>query len=61
MADDGSITDLFASLAGQEIPGGCSECSAYQTVREEVPRIFRLLIHHDNDCPVLRAAKAGTN
>jgi hypothetical protein len=55
------IRPLFDALAGKRIPGGCSICTAEQRLEEIAPNVWSLLIAHDDDCPVLRAAKAGTN
>ena len=54
-----SLEDLFSQTEREPIRGGCDQCSAYQTVIVEEPGIYRLTVHHDDWCPVLRAAKAG--
>ena len=51
----------FSSLAGQKIPGGCDCCDAYQTLEEVAPGIHTLTVHHDDDCPFLRARQAEAN
>lgn len=43
------------TLIGKETPGGCSDCSAFQTVRRDRDGIFRLTVHHDESCPWLAA------
>ncbi len=53
--------DLFGELAGEQIPGGCDRCDAYQTVVTLVPGVDSLTVHHDDWCPVLRAMNAETN
>ena len=60
---DGTLANLFASLADKELVGGCDCCSAVQRLSEDVamPGVWHLIIHHDDDCPVLRAHKAVTN
>jgi hypothetical protein len=45
----------FSNLTGQEIPGGCDGCDAFQTVREEEPGVWVLVVHHDDDCRFYRA------
>ena len=55
MTDDSTIGNLFASLAGQEIPGGCSKCDAVQEMTEVAPGIWSLWIAHDDACPFYRA------
>ncbi len=53
----------FGALAGREIPGGCDRCDAYQTMTEDhvLPGVWHLTVHHDDDCPAMRARKAGAN
>ncbi len=53
--------DLFGQIQGQQIPGGCDQCDAYQTVTTVAPGVHSLTVHHDTWCPVLRAIKARTN
>ncbi len=59
MADP--IGPFFSSLAGKRIPGGCPECDAEQRLEEVAPNVWSLVIGHDDECPVLRAKKAGAN
>ncbi len=49
------LTQLFGPLDGAQIPGGCDECDAYQTVTPTTAGVWNLTIHHDDDCPVLAA------
>ena len=60
---DGTLDALFNSLAGRELPGGCDDCNAVQTMKEDdsMPGVWHLVIHHDDGCPVLRAREAGAN
>jgi hypothetical protein len=53
----------FSDLVGRETPGGCSECDAYQTVREEAEGVWVLTVHHDERCRFYRARvrKGGAN
>jgi hypothetical protein len=55
------IDDLFRKAHGKQIPGGCEDCDAYQTMDEVRPRVHMLTVHHDDDCPTLRAMKADEN
>lgn len=46
--------DQFGALRayiGKETPGGCADCDAYQTVKEEFPGCFVVTVHHDDWCP----------
>jgi len=55
------VVDLFSHLAGQEIPGGCERCDAYQTVSAVAPGVWSLIVHHTTACPTWRARAAGAN
>lgn len=57
------LASLFGGLAGERVPGGCDRCSAYQTVTEDERdlRVWHLVVHHDEDCPVARTIRAGMN
>lgn len=35
------------------MPGGCDDCNAYQTFREQEPGVYVLTVHHDDGCPFL--------
>jgi hypothetical protein len=59
--DDDTLQHLFDSLAGQELPGGCPDCDAYQEMTELQPGVWSLIVFHDDDCPQWRARNAGTN
>jgi hypothetical protein len=47
----GRITNMFGALDGAEIPGGCDDCDAYQTVRPITAGGWSLTTHHDDWCP----------
>jgi hypothetical protein len=53
--------ELFRRIEGEQIPGGCDRCDAYQTVEIESPGMHVIRIHHDDWCPVLKAMQAGEN
>lgn len=61
--NDGTLSSFFASLADQELAGGCDQCEAVQTLVEDTRYVgvWHLTISHDDDCPVLRAMTAGSN
>jgi hypothetical protein len=50
---DGTLDNLFNALAGQELPGGCDDCNAVQTLSEDKahPGVWHLVIQHDDGCP----------
>lgn len=50
-----SLSALAAALVGQRIPGGCDDCTAYQTMTQDAPGVYRLTVHHDGTCPSYRA------
>ncbi len=47
------LRDLYHQLDGQDIPGGCDHCDAFQKMRP-VPgsegMVWRLTTFHDDDC-----------
>jgi hypothetical protein len=54
--------ELFKNLKeGEQIPGGCDSCDAYQTVDTPTPGIHMITVHHDDWCPFLRARNAESN
>ena len=52
--------DFFASLIGQEIPGGCDDCDAYQRMSRHETGTWIHTIHHDHDCAVLARIERTT-
>ncbi len=50
-----SFLDGMAGLEGMRVPGGCDDCSAYQTVDASQAPIYRVNVHHDASCPSYRA------
>lgn len=42
------------AMAGLRIPGGCDDCTAYQTMTSEADGLYELLVHHDVTCPFYR-------
>ncbi len=61
MTDDrpepGPLASMAAALEGAQVPGGCDQCAAYQTVERdsEYPSLTHLTTHHDEWCPFLAA------
>jgi hypothetical protein len=53
--------DLFRSLEGSEIPGGCDQCNAVQRTTEVIPGVWSVIVAHDDDCPTQRIKKAKVN
>lgn len=47
-----TMLDAMAVLG--RIPGGCEDCSAYQTIDHTEPGIYNLTVHHDASCPNYR-------
>lgn len=52
-----SLVNTFGPLDGQRIEGGCQHCDAYQTVDPMAAGAWVLTVHHDDWCPVLKAAQ----
>jgi len=58
------MTSLSAleALTGRRIPGGCDDCSAYQTVKrlpaDQWGSVYVLTVHHDDTCPFYAGRKA---
>jgi hypothetical protein len=60
-AEMSAFDELFKKIEGESIPGGCDQCEAYQIVEELSPGVHSLNIHHDDNCPVLRASRSKAN
>jgi hypothetical protein len=56
-----SFDDLFSQVEDQPIPGGCDMCDAYQIVETVSPGVHVLNVHHDEECPILRASRSQAN
>jgi len=48
------LVNVLGVLDGAEVPGGCDDCDAYQTVAAVERGIWVVTVHHDDDCPTLR-------
>lgn len=55
MSDDAA--SVLDALTGRRLPGGCDDCTAYQTVQQQTPGVFLLTVHHDDSCPTYRAMR----
>ncbi len=51
------VASALDHLAGRRLPGGCDDCHAYQTVEQQAPGVYVLLVHHDDTCPDYRAMR----
>jgi hypothetical protein len=51
------LDDLFRQAEANEIPGGCDQCEAYQTVESTSPGVHMIFVHHDDLCPILQASR----
>lgn len=49
----------FSHLIGLEIPGGCDDCDAHQTMSRHESGSWILGIHHDADCPFYTSIPRG--
>jgi hypothetical protein len=52
-----SISDLFESMAGRRIPGGCDDCDAYQEMTKQ-HGIYVMTVNHDDTCPTWQQIRA---
>jgi hypothetical protein len=46
-----TLRDLYQQLDGEQIPGGCPDCDAYQTMAPLEAMVWRMRVHHDDECP----------
>jgi hypothetical protein len=51
------VARQLGPLDGERISGGCNTCDAYQTVKPAVAGVWRITVHHDEECPTLAAMK----
>jgi hypothetical protein len=42
---------MLGPLDGAKVPGGCDSCNAYQTVGQLDAGLWKITVHHDDDCP----------
>jgi hypothetical protein len=53
--------DALFIKEGEEVPGACDRCRAYQTMEEVTPGVHKLTVHHADWCPSRRSKNAGAN
>jgi hypothetical protein len=58
-AAQASILRTLGPLEGARIPGGCDGCDAYQTVDAVESGVWKITVHHDDGCPVLKRIERG--
>jgi hypothetical protein len=53
------VTRYMQQFVGQQVPGGCELCDAYQTVEQdaEYEDFWMVHVHHDDWCPMLNAER----
>lgn len=56
----GELVNTLGALDGERIPGGCDSCDAFQTVEAERAGVWHLTVHHDPECPLLKAKQGRT-
>jgi len=49
------LAQMLGRLEGARIPGGCDHCNAYQTAAPLRAGVWRLTVHHDQDCAWMRS------
>lgn len=49
-----AMANALGPMDGAQIPGGCDQCDAYQTVTPVEVGVWSLTVHHDDWCPILR-------
>ncbi len=54
-------TSALDTLTGRRFPGGCDDCTAYQTVEQQAPGVYLLTVHHDDTCPDYQAMRPRRN
>jgi len=51
------LVDLLGPLDGLNLPGGCPDCTATQTVRAIRAVLWQIEILHEPTCPTLAARR----
>ncbi|MDP9431752.1 MAG: hypothetical protein M3P91_03275 [Actinomycetota bacterium] len=54
-ARQAATSSALDGLTGRRLPGGCDDCTAFQTVEQQASGVYVLLVHHDDTCPDYRA------
>lgn len=55
-----AILRQLGPLDGQEIPGGCDHCDAYQKIELVERGLWMLNVYHDDACPFLAQYEGRT-
>lgn len=53
-----AMTAKLGPLEGAQIPGGCDDCDAYQTVEPMFAGAWTITVHHDGWCPFYARVEA---
>ncbi len=56
---DDLLRDLYGTLDGARVPGGCRHCAAYQTLAPVEAGLWTVTVHHDDRCPWFRRRGAS--
>ena len=56
-----SIQHSARPFEGARIPGGCTDCDAYQTTEALEDGVWKVTVHHDDGCPVLKRIEKARN
>jgi len=49
-----TVPSVLDAMTGHRMPGGCKDCSAYQTLDRHDTGVYILTVHHDDTCPAYR-------
>lgn len=53
------VADALADFIGHQVPGGCEDCGAFQTLEREAVGVYVVRVFHDQSCPWWRGSLAG--
>lgn len=54
------VSNVLDQMTGHRMPGGCDDCTAYQTLDRHETGVYLLVVHHDDTCPAYRALPRST-
>lgn len=49
-----SVPSALEAMTGKRMPGGCDDCSAFQSVEKQANGVYVLTVNHDGCCPYYR-------
>lgn len=49
-----SVPSVLDAMTGHRMPGGCDDCTAFQTLDRHDSGVYLLTVHHDDTCPSYR-------